>query len=75
MQKSKLKCPKCKSINLTLVEVWHGHEIVWEQLNGEFDRNEGILEPGDPYKVEASCHKCLHHWTARGILQIDDIIP
>lgn len=69
--KSTAKCPKCKSRNLSLIELWRGHTIQWEQVNGEFDRDDGILEPGDPYKLEAKCKECGHKWTISKATQID----
>lgn len=74
MSKSKAVCPKCKSKDLTLVEVWNGATISWEQIDGDFHRDEGNLEPGDAARVEGSCKKCNHRWTLRGILQIDEVI-
>lgn len=71
---SKLKCPKCKSQNQVLQEIWKNHWIEWEVINGKFDRQDGYLEMGDPYKVVARCKDCKHVWTTRGALQIDDII-
>lgn len=71
--KSKAKCPKCKSDTLKLNELWKDHCITWEQENGEFDRQDGYLEPGDAYKVFGECRKCGHIWTIRGALQIDDV--
>lgn len=69
---SKVRCPKCKSKTLYLIEVWEGHTIQWEVENGKFDRDDGSLNPGDPYKVQAKCI-CGHAWTIRMALQIDDI--
>jgi hypothetical protein len=71
--KSKVKCPKCNSVNLTLSENYKGHFIEWEQRAGTFDRANGSLNPGDPYQVRAKCN-CGHEWTVRGALQIIDII-
>lgn len=71
---SKAKCPKCNSNDLVLTELWKDHSITWEQENGKFDRNDGELEMGDAYKVQAKCSKCNHAWTLRGVLQIDEII-
>ena len=71
---SKCVCPKCKSNTLMLIELWRNHSIVWEQINGQFDRHEGSLEPGDAYKLEAKCKECGHQWTIRRALQISDII-
>jgi hypothetical protein len=71
---SKVKCPRCKSGNLSLIEVWEGHTITWEQIDGKFDREDGALEPGDAYKVNAHCSECNHTWRIRKALQIDDIV-
>ncbi len=73
MVKSKIKCPKCKSDSLILIELWKGHSISWDQVGGWFIKPEGILEPGDPYSVEAKCI-CGHMWKIRGVSQIDQII-
>lgn len=73
-KESKAKCPKCGSVDLTLIEVWKGHEITWEQREGKFNMKEGNLEPGNPYKVECKCSDCSHHWTVRKAIQIGDIL-
>lgn len=72
--KTKCKCPKCKSDDLIFMEVWEGHTITWECISGKFDREDGALEPGDPYRVDGKCKKCQHVWRIRKALQIDDII-
>ena len=72
--KSKLKCSKCKSTHLILIEVWVGHEITWKQINGEFDRDDGNLEHGSPHHVEARCRKCGHMWKPQNCPQIDYVI-
>ncbi len=71
---SKVKCPKCNNNNLHLNEIWDNASISWIQVNGQFDKNAGSLEPGDPRKVMAYCGACDHWWTIRGATQIDDII-
>jgi len=73
--KSLVKCPKCKNKSeLKLVEVWTFSTIQWSVENGEFDRNDGILEPaGEPFKVEANCEKCKHNWRVRGAKSISDV--
>jgi len=58
--KSKLKCPKCKSTDLLIQEMWTGHFIEWDQTKGIFDRNDGILGPGSPSSVWGKCKKCKH---------------
>lgn len=72
--KSKAMCHKCGSRDLILVEIWEGHTIEWQQINGEFDKNDGTLEAGDPYKVEGQCKKCGHAWVFRKKIQITDLI-
>jgi len=72
--KSKAVCPKCKSNNLMLEEIWKDSSITWEQINGIFDRNDGSLEHGYAYKVEAKCKACAHIWTFKKASQIDDIV-
>lgn len=69
----KTKCPKCKSTDLYILEIWKGHTIQWECRNGTIETNEGILEPGDPYQVEATCRKCKHIWRVRKAQQINDL--
>lgn len=59
---------------MILSEVWKGHGITWDQRNGKIEREQGILEPGSPYKVYAECIKCSHLWVIRGALQITDVI-
>jgi phage FluMu protein Com len=71
---STVKCPKCKSIDVMIIEVWRGHTIEWEQLDGKFDRNDGVLEHGYSYKLESTCKKCKHTWTIRKATSIDDVI-
>ena len=69
-----VKCPKCKSTDLLLIEIWSGHTITWEQKQNVIDRNDGNLESGDPYKVQAICSQCSHSWKVRGALQISDVV-
>lgn len=68
---SNVRCPKCSNTReLRLIEVWRSHTITWEVECGVFDINDGALEPGDAYKVEAKCKNCGHQWTIRGARQI-----
>jgi len=71
---TKVKCPKCRSSNLRIGEVWIGHSIEWDVVDGKFDRQEGNLEPGDPDHLVISCKSCDHRWRVRGACQIHDII-
>lgn len=67
------KCPKCKSNRILIEELWINHYIQWEVLEGKIDLDDGVLEPGDPYKVNGICRDCSHKWTFRKALQINDI--
>jgi phage FluMu protein Com len=71
---SKAKCPKCKSDNLFLIEIWKDHYIQWEQIDGIFNKNDGTSGPGHPYKVEAKCSQCKYSWTVKNAHQIGDVI-
>ncbi len=65
-------CPKCKSTNLTLTELWKNHSIQFQYRNGKVI-GEGNLEPGYPYKVEAFCNECNHEWRLKKVTQIIDV--
>lgn len=69
---SRCVCPKCKSSDLTLTELWKNHSVQFYYKNGEIV-GKGNLEPGDPYKVEAFCNDCSHEWRLKGITQISDV--
>jgi DNA-directed RNA polymerase subunit M/transcription elongation factor TFIIS len=71
--KSKVKCPKCKSKDLFIAELWKDSAIEWEQRDGEIDRNDGNMSEGNPYRLQCKCSKCKHRWTLRGKIQIDEI--
>lgn len=68
-------CPKCRGRTLLMTEVWTGHTIEWGVVDGGLDGTEGLLKPGDPNKVVATCKACGHRWTLRGVLQITDVFP
>lgn len=68
MMKSKYpKCPKCKTQNVELIEVWDA-TISWSPCEPYF--NNGNLNPGDPKKVEGHCLNCDHKWTIRKVPQV-----
>ncbi len=71
---STLTCPKCKSNNLILIEVWDGHTISWVQENSKFDRHDGNIEYGSPHHLEAKCTLCSYQWKTRKKYSIDYII-
>jgi Zn finger protein HypA/HybF involved in hydrogenase expression len=73
--KTNYKCPKCKSRNLFLIEVWKDHAISWLQENGIVDVDSSNIEMGNPYKVEAECNKCHHRWTLQKVYQLPQFKP
>ena len=61
------RCPKCKSQNVELIEIWDA-TISW--LPDEPYFNNGVLNPGDPNRVEGHCLECGRRWRMRGIVQV-----
>lgn len=70
-----IRCPQCRSISLELIELWKDHSIIWQQDDQGLISSKGILEPGNPYRVEAECRDCKHTWKVRRITQITDLYP
>lgn len=70
---TKVRCPKCKSADLALVEIG-----TWTSLfrvrDGRLDRDEGEHEPESVDRLEGKCVKCGHIWKVRGASQIDDAV-
>jgi len=71
IHESKARCPKCKSKNLILTEIAETR-IVWNQVNGYIDRNDGIQESGNITGIHGQCDECNHKWKFR-CLQITDL--
>lgn len=69
----RIKCPKCGGSPDSFLELYRDHGISFYMEDGKLER-EGILEPGEPYKVEALCGTCGHQWRLRGVMQITDLI-
>lgn len=61
------KCPKCRSRNVELIEVWDA-TISWLPDDPYF--NDGALMPGDPKWVEGNCLDCEHKWRLRNATQV-----
>lgn len=61
------RCPKCKSQNVELIEIWTA-SISW--IPDDPYANEGALMPGDPFKVEGHCQQCGFRWRIRGTIQV-----
>lgn len=70
---TKLRCPKCGSRDLFLVEsgTW---TTEWTVTAGKFDRKKGYHNPEGIDRLDAKCRDCDHTWKPRGTLQIDDVV-
>lgn len=62
------KCPKCRSANVELIEMWDA-SISWLPDDAYF--NDGVLVPGDPKHVEGNCLSCEHRWRIRNAVQVN----
>lgn len=62
------KCPRCKSREVRITEIWIAHTIQWNYGDAY---GAGTLEPGYPAKVRGQCRACDHAWTLRGVNQIN----
>lgn len=67
MNKNYPRCPKCKTQEVELIEIWDA-TISW--MPEEPYYHEGALMPGDPKKVEGHCLRCEHRWALRNIIQV-----
>ena len=63
------KCPECKSQQVTIKEFWINHVIIWFP---DDPKNEGVLNPGEPYRVHGECEDCGHKWFFRCDGQVKD---
>lgn len=64
-------CPKCKSINYQIVELWKGHALIWSPLLSR-SYDDTLMDVGDPYKVYGECLDCGYTWTFRGITRVSE---
>jgi len=69
---SRIICPKCKSNNLTLIEISTG-EAEYTQENGLLNKGTSVETVGF-LGVYAKCDKCNHSWRLRNVNQIIDIL-
>ena len=72
IRKTKAICPKCKSKNLSIIEISEAEQI-WYQVDGVINREEGFMEPGNIVRVEGRCDECGHRWRFK-CLQTDNLI-
>lgn len=71
--KDKIKCPKCKTTMINLIEIAEAR-IIWIQ-NGTGMLLDGGYKTGDITKVLAECNNCGHNWTIRNKTTIMSIYP
>lgn len=69
MRKRWPKCPKCKSQEVEIIEIWDA-TISWIPDDPYY--NQGALTPGDPQRVEGNCQNCGHKWRMRNVVQVDE---
>lgn len=66
------KCPKCRGQNLTLTETWDGATIMFDVWDGQREVN-GILDNGDPTRLEGKCWGCGHSWRFRKTVNAESL--
>lgn len=68
-----VKCPKCKSKAIDIIEISDGFEQIYTYENGEYSE-EGILNPGELSYVNGECQKCKYLWKLRKISSWEDVV-
>jgi len=68
MNKNYPHCPKCKTQEVELIEIWTA-TISWIPDDAYY--NQSALTPGDSFKVIGNCLKCNHKWTLRNVIQVN----
>lgn len=58
-----VKCPRCNSIKVDIIEVSHNFTIVFPFEDGEY--LEGAKHMGEYSHDEGRCQDCKHHWKFR----------
>lgn len=71
MNRTKARCPRCKSINLSITEHCINTQT-WEQKDGLVNKEDGILNPGEVIGTFGQCEECSHVWKFR-CLQITNL--
>ena len=66
-----LKCPKCKSKNTSLTEIWENY-LHFDVIDNKIS-HEGILNPGSPIGVIKECLDCHHTHKIKNITQITQL--
>jgi hypothetical protein len=64
------RCPKCGGLPSQYTEFWQGSSMTFEASDGMPER-EGILEPGVPCCVYATCSRCYDFWRLKEITDIN----
>lgn len=74
-KKCSASCPKCRSNNLWLSEVWHDNGIYFQIKDGVFPDEASDHFQGAPVYVTAMCSDCKHEWRIRkGVTSIWDLV-
>ncbi len=67
------KCPKCRSTNLSLIEIRDDERLIWSVKKGEFDKSAYTKLFAKPVRVEGRCAHCDWEWTLRKAGCIEDL--
>ena len=66
------KCPRCRKEPVEYIELWKNHSISFNVDDLGMLEEEGYMEPGSPYSVEAKC-VCGFQWRLRNVSMIADL--
>lgn len=66
----KAKCPKCKSMDVHLMEVLTSVRSAYQSSNGIYDFH--LSEYETTGRVTCECFSCGHEWKFRGFASISD---
>ena len=67
-----IRCPKCRSASLSLVEMWNNSITYYQRGDGMLTQP-GCPCEGHPERVVAFC-PCGHYWTIRGISSVRELM-
>lgn len=73
MKKILIKCPKCRSKSITLVELYECGVYVYAPDGILKEPHIMNLEPGDIIGLNAKCMECGHIWKVRKASQWPDL--
>lgn len=72
MIKSRVKCPKCKSKNLSIYEITEAYGV-YNQDEGIIDLKSRSNDFGNIVRVDGYCEKCSYRWKIKNSTDINDL--